>query len=74
MQQTLFEMTEDYALNGIWEKSEGFIKKKYPKPVDGEGYDEYNQFILDETRLEVAYRLRIIADRFEENANKRKCF
>ena len=33
MQQTLFEMTEDYALNGIWEKSEGFIKKSILNPL-----------------------------------------
>ena len=40
--------------------------------VDGETRDEYNQLIEDETKLEVAYRLRKIAEKLEQEANQRK--
>ena len=62
----------DFKLDHILEESRKFIKKKFPARIDGESRDEYNQFILDETRLEVADRLRQIADKLEKLANERK--
>ena len=62
----------DYKLDHIIEESRKVVKKKFPQRLDGETRDEYNQYILDETRLEVAYRLRVIADKLEKQANERK--
>lgn len=62
----------DYKLDHITEEVKKYIKKKYPQRIDGETRDEYNQFLLDETRLEIAHRLRVIAQKLEDQANERK--
>ena len=37
------------------------VKKKFPSPSKGESIEEYNDFIRDETLLEIAERLKDIA-------------
>lgn len=72
MERELFEKKESYNFDEIFKKSKEIIKKKYPERIEGETLEEYNQFLLDETRLEIAYRLRKVADSLEEKANERK--
>ena len=52
---------EEYQqLRGIVRNSYRYVRNKYP-PVEGEGYEEWHQFIKDETLLEIAARLTDIA-------------
>lgn len=62
----------DYKLDRIMRETRKYIKNKFPQRIDGETRDEYNQLIEDETKLEVAYRLRKIAEKLEQEANQRK--
>ena len=67
---TLFEMQSVYNLKTIEENTRIFIRKKFPKPVEEEDMDSYIDFINDEYKLELASRLREIADRLEDEALK----
>ena len=64
--------TGDVKLDHIFEEARKVVRKKYPSRMDGETREEYNQFINDETKLEVADKLRQIAEKLEKQANERK--
>lgn len=71
----LFNLEEVYNLKTIEETTRQFIKKKFQKPVEEESLEEYNDFIDSEYKLELADRLRKMAERLEkevENSIKRK--
>lgn len=55
-----FSGDEYNELKGIVRSSYRYVRHKYP-PVEGEGYEEWHQFIKDETLLEIAARLTDIA-------------
>ena len=62
-QLELFFLGDEYnELKGIVGKSYRAVRKKYPK-IDGETTADWNQFIKDETLLEIAARLTDIATR-----------
>ena len=64
-EMTLFEIGESYSLVGLKDLCLRETKQKFPKPVDGEDWDEYNLMIQDESDLLFAERLRKIADDIE---------
>ena len=64
-EMTLFEIGESYSLVGLKDLCLRETKQKFPKPVDGEDWDEYNIMIQDESDLLFAERLRKIADDIE---------
>ena len=64
-QLKLLEVEENYSLVGLKESCILFVKRKYPKPAEDESLEEYNEFLRDEIELEIAYRLRKIADQIE---------
>lgn len=55
------------ALKNVVKDSFLFVKRKNPKPIEGETYEEYHIFIRDETMLEIAHRLTQIATRRDNN-------
>lgn len=63
---TLFEIKESYSLVNLKDLCLRETKEKYPKPMDGEDYDEYINYIQDESDLLFAERLRKIADDIEK--------
>lgn len=63
---TLFEVKESYSLVNLKDLCLRETKEKYPKPMDGEDYDEYITYIQDESDLLFAERLRKIADDIEK--------
>lgn len=64
-EMTLFEIGESYSLVGLKDLCLRETKQKFPKPVDGEDWEEYNLMIQDESDLLFAERLRKIADDIE---------
>lgn len=63
---TLFEMTNSYDLSRLKQLCYLETKKKYPKAVDEEDYDEYLNFLREEGDLLFCERLREIADQIEK--------
>ena len=63
---TLFEIKESYSLVNLKDLCLRETKGKYPKPMDGEDYEEWQNFISDESDLLFAERLRKIADDIEK--------
>lgn len=63
---TLFEIKESYSLVNLKDLCLRETKEKYPKPMDGEDYDDYITYIQDESDLLFAERLRKIADDIEK--------
>ena len=63
---TLFEIKESYSLINLKDLCLRETKEKYPKPMDGEDYEEWQNFISDESDLLFAERLRKIADDIEK--------
>lgn len=51
------------ALKNVVRDSFLFVKRKNPRPITGETFEEYHLFIRDETLLEIAHRLTEIATR-----------
>ena len=70
----LFNLDEFYNLKTIEETTRVFIRKKFPKPIsEDEDIDEYNSFLDDEYKLELADRLKNMARQLElEVENKVK--
>lgn len=64
-EMTLFEIGESYSLVGLKDLCLRETKQKFPKPIDGEDWEEYNLMIQDESDLLFAERLRKIADDIE---------
>lgn len=60
-QSILFEDEERDNLKSIVKRSYFAVKKRFPSPTKGESIEEYNDFIRDETLLEIAERLKNIA-------------
>lgn len=60
-QVMLFEDEEQSNLKSIVKRSYFAVKKRFPSPTKGESIEEYNDFIRDETLLEIAERLKDIA-------------
>ena len=60
-QVMLFEDEEQDNLRSIVKRSYFTVKKRFPSPTKGESIEEYNDFIRDETLLEIAERLKDIA-------------
>lgn len=61
-QQTIeFDNEDRDNLRTIVRRSFWAVKKKFPSPSKGESIEEYNDFIRDETLLEIAERLKNIA-------------
>jgi hypothetical protein len=56
-----FEREEYQELRGLAKRSYAAVKKKFPVPVKGETMEEYREFIVGETLLEIAERLTEIA-------------
>jgi hypothetical protein len=63
---TLFQITNSYDIGKLKEICRNEIKKKFPHPVEDEEFDEYLQFIEDETDLLYAERLKKIANEIEK--------
>lgn len=61
MEQLEFYFNELPELKTIVKSSYLAVKKKYPKPVEGETFEEYHIFIRDEVLLEIAERLKRLA-------------
>lgn len=65
-QLDLFKIKESYSLINLKDLCLREIKSKYPNPVEGEDYDDWQIFIKDESDLLFAERLRAIADEIEK--------
>ena len=65
-QLSLFEVKESYSLVNLKDLCLKEIKEKYPKPVEGEDYCDFLDFINQEADLLFAERLRIIANTIEK--------
>ena len=65
----LLKIEESYNLRTVEEDSRNAVKKRF-KPCEEQSIEEYEQELEDEIRLEIAYRLRKIADQLEEKALK----
>lgn len=66
VQLALFSNLENsYSIENLRDKCYLEIKKKYKKPMDCESFDDFCQFIEDETDLLYAYKLKEIAERIE---------
>ena len=63
---TLFEIKESYSLVNLKDLCLRETKEKYPKPMDGEDYEDYVAYLNDESDLLFAERLRKIADDIEK--------
>ena len=70
-QQTLFQMTESFSLNHLEEDSLIAVKKRL-KQLPDQSTEEFEEELRDEVFLEIAYRLRKIADEYEEKALKQQ--
>lgn len=68
-QHTLFQMTESFNLNHLEEDSFAVVKKRL-KQLPDQSTEEFEEELRDEVFLEIAYRLRKIADEYEEKALK----
>ena len=68
-QQTLFNMVETYDLKTVEEDSKNAVKKRF-KQLPDQSMDEFEEEIQDEINLEIAYRLRKIAEMYETRALK----
>ena len=62
---TLFKMEDSYSLVGLRDLCLRETKEKL-KPVEGEDYEEYLEFVQQESDLLFAERLRKIADDIEK--------
>ena len=58
---TLFKINESYSLVNLKDLCIRETKERFPKPVDGEEYEDYLDFINQEADLLFAERLRNIA-------------
>lgn len=67
----LFELVDWYNLKTIEETTKKDIRKKFPKPVDEEDLDEYNDFVDDEYKLELAERLKRMAELLEKQVDEK---
>jgi len=65
-QLNLFEIKESYSLINLRDLCLRETKEKFPNPVEGEEYDDWQAFINDESDLLFAERLRKIADEIEK--------
>ena len=65
-QLDLFDIKESYSLVGLRDLCLKETKKNYPKPVEGEDWEDYISYIEDESDLLFAERLRKIADDIEK--------
>lgn len=63
---TLFKINESYSLVNLKDLCIRETKERFPKPVDGEEYEDYLDMIRDESDLLFAERLRKIADDIEK--------
>ena len=66
VEMTLFEIGESYSLVGLKDLCLRETKQKFPKPVDGEDWDEYLEFVQQESDLLFAQRLKDIASNIEK--------
>lgn len=55
------------ALKNVVKDSFLFVKRKNPRPIEGETFEEYHLFIRDETLLEIAHRLTEIATKRDKH-------
>ena len=62
----LFYAEETFNLGNLRQYCYEYIKRKYPKPVDGEDYSDFLSFLKDESDLMFAEKMRQEADRIEE--------
>lgn len=61
-QLSLFFADEEiYTLKNVVKRSIVKIKKRYPRPVQGETIEDYKLFIRDEVLLEISERIKDIA-------------
>ena len=67
----LFNLENWYNLKTIEEETKKFIKKKFPKPVDEEDMETYIDYIEDEYKLELADRLKTMANQLEKEVDKK---
>lgn len=58
----LFYGEEFDEINGLAKRCYKYVRRKYP-PVEGESKEEWRNFIISETYLEMAARLEEIATR-----------
>lgn len=63
-------MQNFYNLKTIEEDTRKYIKRKFPNPVSEEDMEEFTEFLSSEYKLELAARLREIADQLEKIALK----
>lgn len=64
-QLKLLTIEESYNLVNLRDICREFVKKKFPSPMEDEDFDEYMEFLQQETDLEYVARLRKIADEIE---------
>lgn len=69
--QTLFNLECVYNLKTIEDNTRSYVHKKFPKPVEEEDIETYNNFIEDEYKLELASRLKITAERLEKEVESK---
>ncbi len=62
---TLFKIEDSYSLVNLRDLCLRETKEKFPKPVDGEEYEEYLEFVQQESDLLFAQRLKDIASNIE---------
>lgn len=65
-QQALFNLEYVYNLKTIEDNTRSYVHKKFPKPVEEEDIESYNDFVEDEYKLELASRLKTMAERLEK--------
>lgn len=49
------------SLKNVWRHSLRVVTTKFPKPIDGESIDEFNEFRICEFLLELSENIRQIA-------------
>ena len=62
----LFYVDESYDLSKLKQICQNITRKKFPTPVDGEDFQDYELFIREETDLLFAQKMREEADRIEQ--------
>lgn len=65
-QLALFNLQNSYSIENLRDKCYMEIKKKYPRALSCESFDDYSSFIEDETDLLYAEHLKEIAKRIED--------
>lgn len=60
------DVTQMHDWSELYKSCREEIKKRFPKPVQDEEYDDYLQMIEDETALEMAEQFKKIAEQLEK--------